>query len=515
MNYTGWLPKLFPHDCAEIDRALFRRKLVRGMNGINIQDGLIWHEKDSFIGKIVTTGPSSESDYSDERYWIKEQYCSNTGTVSTDAVSFADRSTPLHVTATNIAELVSSTHSLSAGDYVKAYRVKDIQNPQVTRWVFERNIIRVIPNYLCNLWCFNKDCEFINAWMIGAAGTRLRPSCQDSFLNYIFVYDGGYLRRLSFSAGEPVVDWTTGLSNIGTDLIADGISSVYVLNGRFTYAASDSQCVSKVNMSDGSVAWAQPTFGVNESVQNSTGIAFSGSSPLISGYMYSDDTSGEAQTILKLNTDGTVAAWYLLANFNYSEVYARMRYDGTYIYQIASPYFPGDEESSYPYVWKHRLSTGAETWATAITSSNSHLFDIKLFDSNTKLVVCGLRNSNKTVWCLNASDGSIAWSYDTGGKATSLAIDSSDNIYILHQKPSGGHKIITKLNSAGALQSSYDWNRSGETVPFSDDGQYYEDGFGWSSPQINVLYYSPTGEAVDLDEYLFMTTYPTNPTPNI
>lgn len=54
-----------------------------------------------FIAKIVTAGPSSESDYSDARYWIKEQ----SATFSSHTITLADKTNGLWVTATNIGEL--------------------------------------------------------------------------------------------------------------------------------------------------------------------------------------------------------------------------------------------------------------------------------------------------------------------------------------------------------------------------------------------------------------------------
>ncbi len=121
---------------------LKRRRHIRGGPKIAVTQGpsgaLISHAKDCFYADIQALGPDSEADYADERYWIKEQYVSNTSTDTTEAVTLGDKTSALHVTATNLAEITGGTHSVSAGEFIKAYIVRDAGSPKATRYIFNR-----------------------------------------------------------------------------------------------------------------------------------------------------------------------------------------------------------------------------------------------------------------------------------------------------------------------------------------------------------------------------------------
>ncbi len=115
-----------------------RLSKIRAGRGIVFENNMVHHKKDCFYATIEALGPDSEADYADERYWLKEQYVSNSSGSSTVAVTFADKTDGLHVTATNIAEITGGTHNLSADTYIKVYIVRDVQTPQVVRYIFDR-----------------------------------------------------------------------------------------------------------------------------------------------------------------------------------------------------------------------------------------------------------------------------------------------------------------------------------------------------------------------------------------
>ena len=123
---------------------LKRIQHIRGGPKISVTQGpsgvLISHAKDCFFADIQALGPDSEADYEDERYWVQEQYVSNTATDTTEAVTLAAKTAPLHVTATNLAEIAGSTHSVAAGEYVKVYIVRDANSPKTTRYIFSRPV---------------------------------------------------------------------------------------------------------------------------------------------------------------------------------------------------------------------------------------------------------------------------------------------------------------------------------------------------------------------------------------
>ncbi len=69
--------------------------------------------KNFFVAKIVDEGPSAEANYTDQRYWVKEQMIANgAGDPDTTDLIWVDnnRDDAIWVTATNMAEVLSETH---------------------------------------------------------------------------------------------------------------------------------------------------------------------------------------------------------------------------------------------------------------------------------------------------------------------------------------------------------------------------------------------------------------------
>jgi len=82
----------------------------------------------SFLGKIVSAGPASEADYTDERYWIEPQKAATTGDVRSTIHATADHSlfTDKIVTATNLIELlIGKKHRTPAGTLVRVFAEAD------------------------------------------------------------------------------------------------------------------------------------------------------------------------------------------------------------------------------------------------------------------------------------------------------------------------------------------------------------------------------------------------------
>lgn len=82
-----------------------------------------------WLGKVVTAGPDSEADYTNNRYWIRRLKCTNTtateatgGTltnlVTADYITDADDPDYRWVTVTNLAETELATHLLQDGQIV-------------------------------------------------------------------------------------------------------------------------------------------------------------------------------------------------------------------------------------------------------------------------------------------------------------------------------------------------------------------------------------------------------------
>ena len=88
-----------------------------------------------FIGRIVNDGPGAPGNYTDQRYWVKEQEITNVDAAAND-ITWGDLTNGLWVTATNLAEVISESHDFPDNDNyrVMVYRVWD-QSP-IARYVF-------------------------------------------------------------------------------------------------------------------------------------------------------------------------------------------------------------------------------------------------------------------------------------------------------------------------------------------------------------------------------------------
>jgi hypothetical protein len=89
-----------------------------------------------FYGLITDEGPSAEADYSDERYWVTVAKISSTSGADTTALAFSavtgDRADT--ITATNLAEVESSSHEIAVGTPVRVRQVRVGTKPHITRY---------------------------------------------------------------------------------------------------------------------------------------------------------------------------------------------------------------------------------------------------------------------------------------------------------------------------------------------------------------------------------------------
>ncbi len=78
-------------------------------------------------------------------------------------------------------------------------------------------------------------------------------------------------------------------------------------------------------------------------------------------------------------------------------------------------------------------------------------------DNNDNIIAVGLRSGLKNVWKLNSA-GVLQWDYDIGiAHALRVAVDTNNDIAIVHWATAAPQKGVTKLNSAGVFQWNYDY----------------------------------------------------------
>lgn len=100
---------------------------------------------DDLFWMVVTAGPDSEADYTDERYWLQLAYMSNPdGDPETSAATFdlfplGDTPKPgMIITATNLSEVIGHTHTLPVNFPIMDVRRRpDTAHPMVMRYVFQ------------------------------------------------------------------------------------------------------------------------------------------------------------------------------------------------------------------------------------------------------------------------------------------------------------------------------------------------------------------------------------------
>jgi hypothetical protein len=91
-----------------------------------------------WIGKISDAGPSGESNYTNNRYWVIREFVSNTSPPATyaDETGSTNPNTET-VTATNLAEVMNGCHGCPKGLIVEVTESKDAAYPPQIQYTFE------------------------------------------------------------------------------------------------------------------------------------------------------------------------------------------------------------------------------------------------------------------------------------------------------------------------------------------------------------------------------------------
>ncbi len=108
-----------------------------------------------FFGIIKSAGPSSEADYTDERYWVKEIAVANSSGTPTARLTLTEMTYSTNPavhkrcrwkTVSNLFERVDGTHFLTAGMHVgPVWQVRDSRG--VAHWIFARAVQPQTTNF--------------------------------------------------------------------------------------------------------------------------------------------------------------------------------------------------------------------------------------------------------------------------------------------------------------------------------------------------------------------------------
>ncbi len=404
-----------------------KRTGLHGGRGISVTTGpsgdLITHNKDMFWGQIVTTGPlGTEADYTDERYWVKEQYVSNTTGDSTTATTFADKTNPLHVTATNIAEITGSTHNIASGEIIPVWIVKDAGDPKTVRYITRGAPIPPPPFVFCK-------------------GAITGPGTTVFKLNL----DG-------------TIAWSKQQSgiNINTGMAVDNNSDLY---DTISVTATS---FSKRAFADGTIQWSKSEghFGRDAAFANSK----------IHWVTTANPFEPELRQIFRADTNGTIDYTFTAPDSRYSMSAVDVGSDGMI-------YIAGSDSSI--------SLLGALQFDPTIADGSNPVWSVDfnaqglgvVFISNSLIVFCSALPAApdliKTVWALDSS-GSLQWSFNTGSDANNISADASGNTYIVGGRISS--KSVWSLDSSGNPRWDYDTGAKTNDVSVGSDGNIYVGG---------------------------------------
>lgn len=436
---------------AILDKMNCLSKLTGG-KGIEIANRVIHHDDNMFWGKIQSAGPDGEADYSDERYWVKQQYCSNASGDNTAAVSFSDKTNGRWVTATNICEMADGSHDIDADTIVPVFAIKDIQTSRVTRYVFSVSSTYVMADN-ASVWMI--DSNFNLKWRADTGDNTTGIVVDSNKNSYVTGIRNNNKSIWKFDKhGNEIWNYDTGADTWGIDT-----------DDTYIYIAGDDTSnnnVWKVEPSGSpELKWS---FDIDPFFINprANSVKLNGTDLYITGGKRNSDNA----VIIRVDASTGIEDWSWGTG---SQVVGYgITTDGTYVYQSgdvnlwtdkfvqkvepgASPELIWDSiagssgrfgwridiDSSgnvYPAIYadaassikKLQASDGSELWSY---HTGSYGFGVQVI-SSTQIILTGVRTSNKSVWELNPSGSNPINSYDTGSNARESDTDVDGNIYI-------------------------------------------------------------------------------------
>lgn len=164
--------------------------------------------------------------------------------------------------------------------------------------------------------------------------------------------------------------------------------------------------------------------------------------------------AGVGGEVYTFNDDGTEAA--LVVDLNSGQI------EGLDKDSSGKLYAAGQRTST----WPGSGGSNASAWRFAVDGTieqdvdpvTGQCWDIAVM-SDGRFVVVHDRTGVVSVTCYTAAGGT-SWTYDTGATARGVAIDGSDNVYVVGFKDVG-QNALWKLNSGGTLQWSAKVTHSG------------------------------------------------------
>jgi uncharacterized delta-60 repeat protein len=255
-------------------------------------------------------------------------------------------------------------------------------------------------------------------------------------------------------------------SEEGTSIAIDSSDNLYVLGETDSAGAGyDDFLLAKYN-SSGTIQWQRVLGGASNYDQGYSVAIDSSNNVYVLGYTSSTGAGGSDCLLAKYNSSGTIQWQRVLGGAGNEEGYsiAIDSSDNLYVFGETSSAGAGGDDfllakynSSGTIQWQRVLggASGEKAQSVAIDSSNN----VYVFGETSS---AGLGSSDFLLAKYNSS-GTIQWQRIVGGASNefgeSVAIDSDNNVYVLGWTNSAGAGsydfLIVKYNSSGTIQ----WQR--------------------------------------------------------
>ena len=253
-----------------------------------------------------------------------------------------------------------------------------------------------------------------------------------------------------------------GSTDIGYDITVDSSDNVYVTGGRNGASTGQDLILAKYNAS-GTIQWQRTLSGSNTDVGRQVAVDSSGNVYVV-GYTVSTSATGDwAILVVKYNSSGTIQWQRTLNTVGQSK--------GDFGYGVAvdssdNLYVAGrshDPVGFYDLFVSKWNSSGSVLWQRTLASSAVDADWGKIdVDSSDNVYVVGYSKLSGTMDILIAkydTSGSIQWQRTLSGAGSELgyglAVDSSNDFYVVGRTDSTGDALLARLPGDGSLTGTY------------------------------------------------------------
>ena len=263
------------------------------------------------------------------------------------------------------------------------------------------------------------------------------------------------------AVSQSAVGWVASVGGSGNDvpndIEVDSSSNVHIVGRTSSYSKA---FVSQLN-SSGVIQWERNIGSSNSQYYNAVATDSSGN-VYATGKTNDAGQGGYDWLIAKYNSSGT-EQWQITFGTNsiHGEEANGIDVDSSGNVYVSGQYMIGGGAQSGWAVAKFN-SSGSLQWQKYLyTNSGDYAFKLAFNDSQGDVYVCGQATAGQggddaVVAKLDGSSGNLAWQRGLGAGSSqnwrNVAIDSSNNIYLIGSDGANSKALVAKYNSSGTIQ---------------------------------------------------------------